>query len=213
MIKLADCHSDLKHYAKGMCMHCYNKSIYVSKKRASNKGQFSPGNLSGSGAIYWYEHPLRRIDGYVNLNKLDAWQRRVYSTDALNMLLSTGYSRHTSNFDSIFGGPGKPIRASRDREYERYGWINHPLAKGKNHIVYTHQVVVWQESGYDARVLELLFTGRASVHHRNTIITDNRPENLELRLRHPSGNSEEDWIHLLRLKGYTVIPPMVETNV
>ena len=69
-----------------------------------------------------------------------------------------------------------------------------------------HQVVYWQSHDYDERIAELFRTEKATVHHRNGVRDDNRPENLDLRLKHPHGNNKEDWIHLLELEGYRVLP-------
>lgn len=168
--------------------------------------EYEPGHLSRDGRrLYLPEHPLASKNGHVSLNRLDAWQKRGYRAQHIEVLMG----EKTQDYDTQFGGPGKPIADSKG--YERWWWPDCPLAKGDQAIVYTHHVVYWQESGYDERILELLRSGVASVHHRNTVTNDNRPQNLDLRLRHPAGNNKDDWIHILRSEGYTVLPPEVMT--
>jgi len=165
--------------------------------------KYEPGYLSKGGRqIYWPEHPLAsNWHGQMSLNRLEAWQKRGYRQDHIEILMSGKFQA----YDVCFGGPGNTV--ADNKGYERWYWPGHPLAKGKHPIVFTHHVVHWQESGYDNRVLKLLRLGRASIHHRNTIKNDNRPENLDLRLRHPFGNNKEDWIYLLKVEGYKVIEP------
>ena len=82
----------------------------------------------------------------------------------------------------------------------------HPLAN-KWSEVYVSKLIYWQESGYDDSVLRLLTNG-ATVHHRNAVRDDNRPENLELRISdHGAGIGENDMVHTLMGLGYKVQPP------
>lgn len=98
-------------------------------------------------------------------------------------------------------GPG-PLRIKDG--YILYYWPEHPLAWEAG-CVKEHRIILWQESGYNDRILKLLMNG-AHVHHRNRIKDDNRPENLELRLQgnHPPGMGEDDMIKILRILGYNV---------
>lgn len=85
-------------------------------------------------------------------------------------------------------------------------WPDHPLASSTvEGIVREHHLVVWQKSGYDPYILELLNDG-AHVHHRNGKRDDNRSENLELRIcgQHPRGVGESDMVRTLDALGYTV---------
>lgn len=93
--------------------------------------------------------------------------------------------------------------------YEHLSWKRHPLANRLG-TVPIHRLVFWQESGYSGRVLRLL-KGGATVHHKNGVRNDNRPENLEVRLsgKHRKGISLDDAIALLVAHGYQVQAPLL----
>ena len=172
----------------------------ISKPKSRKYG---PGKtITQQNRMWWPEHPLS-VEGMVTLAKVKAWQDRGYSEEAFEKLNKR--SMGSTNWDMLFGGPGE-IYLDKDG-YEGFIWPLHPLATNMARRVTIHRLVYWQESGYEERVLELLQSGLGTIHHRNTLKDDNRMENLEMRLTHPAGNNSEDWIHLLEIEGYTVLPP------
>jgi hypothetical protein len=136
-------------------------------------------------AVYWPEHPLRGVGPYISLAKLDRWQKNEYDFRMIQTLKDMGGNELMSG---EFGIP----HVIRKSGYIRYTTGNFPLN-------FEHRIVYWQGTGYDEKVLGLLKSGKATVHHRNGTKDDNRPENLDLRLKHPHGNNADDWVYILSL--------------
>ena len=74
-----------------------------------------------------------------------------------------------------------------------------PLANATGEV-YEHEYRFWEANGKVDWVLRLKQEG-ASIHHVSGDRTDNRPENLEIRFRHPSGITLDDMEKTLRLAG------------
>ena len=87
------------------------------------------------------------------------------------------------------GGLSCPISDTRGRITQH--WYNFAVAHDwANWIVEAHKM-------------------GASIHHKNGVRDDNRPENLELRMpgKHPRGWILEDIIEFLEAQGYKVLSP------
>lgn len=168
----------------------YSKTIdFVGK---TSRVRYEPGTynfkrLTGRETLRWPEHPKAKR-GLVSIPHLADWQNKTLGgTQSIEV-----YGRILPD-----GEFGKPMRTTQG--YITYLCKGHPLASPVKQEVREHQVVYWQETGYDKRVLGLLVSGSATIHHRNGVRDDNRPENLELRLKHPAGNNQDDWVHILSL--------------
>lgn len=104
---------------------------------------------------------------------------------------------------SIENAPGTGSPGKRRKHYNEdgiryssggYRLVRRPDGVGKNLWILEHRLVMEDRLGRPLRSDE-------SVHHRNGIKTDNRPENLELWTRfQPTGQRVEDllaWAHEL----------------
>ena len=88
------------------------------------------------------------------------------------------------------------------RGYRMWSYTHHPLANKGNHV-YEHWLVMYDEDPeFTMRAKEQRWT----IHHKNGVRDDNRPENLEWRApgRHPQGWSLYEMIDALKLAGYEV---------
>ena len=138
------------------------------------------------------------------MHKLNIWQESGYREDLIDRIKSAYGMEPLS---SILGGPSF-ISFSKHDGYSRVFWKNHPLADS-HRVVLEHQLIVWQESGYDEKLLDLFLTRQATVHHKNGVRDNNGLENLEIRMKgnHPTGIGEQDMVGVLRSRGYIVVLP------
>ena len=184
-----------------ICKYCgKNKNIMLSRYKANktkdffctydccrkyrkNRRAYEPG-LFRKESLYWPEHDLSNAGGWVSLVKLERWQKNNYDPRWVPILKPLRGPR------LLLGEFGTPSKVKSGHIRYRSGCF--PLA-------FEHRIVYWQETDYDEKVLELLKSRKATVHHRNGIRDDNRPENLDLRLKHPHGNNADDWVHILSL--------------
>jgi len=110
---------------------------------------------------------------------------------------------------------GYPVKSPRVRSQYGNGYVNkcgyraiyrdHPNANSRTKIILEHVFVMSEMIGRPIRKGE-------TVHHKNGVRHDNRPENLELwTSRHPAGVRKEDKIKsciaFLEEEGYKIILP------
>ncbi len=81
---------------------------------------------------------------------------------------------------------------------------HHPLANNSG-VIFEHWYIFWEYYNRAEWTVKARKNG-ATLHHKNGIKTDNRIENLELRLRgnHPQGIGVQDMIDVLSALGYKV---------
>lgn len=164
-------------------------------------------NLELADYLYWPEHIIA-AGGKVPIQKLIAWQKAGMPLDLENWIYVSG-SRGTKGYYRKKFEPKKDELEIRPQGYINVVYPEHPLANRRTGRVALHRWVVWQESGYSREILKLLLDG-AHIHHLNGKTDDNRPENLELRIKgnHPHGVGEIDMVKTLTSLGYKIQSPL-----